>query len=708
MCDALVPVIGNYEINSGEVSGEVVDRGRTMSSRPGDVAAAVDGLTAEPTGAEPDAGSDPGPATPLPMFFLHELKVAGFRAIRDAAFTFQPGLNVLIGANNAAKTGVVDALRLLLSLGSFEKREDSIRLRPTDVCADALGSGPRQISLTATFYGRTGSEATSQFYEMYCPAETVTLGKAKTKYSVFRLDYTVDFRWSADKGRYEVDRGALRGGPDLANPVPYQIMDSMRAVYLAPLRDLVNDRARVGAEIDKLLVSHTIAGRETDRTKIPVKMRDKLLELVKDVTGDAHHQAASSNLASYARPYRMPDDALTFTPSGISDDLFRAMTPVFAHGLHGADGLPLSSNGLGINQLIYASIVLSRRGDAQADRRTHRFFLIEEPEAHLHPQLQDSFFHALNKITDHQIFVTSHSPTLTAKTDIGKIIIMRREGHEGAAVPLHLAHQFRDHPEDMRYLHKFLDVTRSQLLFARGAVFVEGVTEAMLLQRFSELIGCSLRDHGIEIVAIGSSNGFGHFRPLFDEAVNPEYRAVFITDGDEKPADVKTDDDFKNDIDFLLDQGLTADGATATAVGYGTLEFGLLRAAVAGAGHPRMQEILHNALRAAAPEGVVDAGNLEYFLRDFLDWEHPALAYRKMKAKSRGGSLTDDDWYAAWHTNAYFKAAKSDFAYHLHAALQALDDAEARKAFSVPRYIQDAIRWVVATNTTGETTDAAQ
>ncbi|WP_433530622.1 ATP-dependent nuclease [Micromonospora sp. CA-263727] len=681
-----------------------------MSSYPGDADdAAGHGVATKSAGAGLESGSDLGPATPLPVFFLHDLRVAGFRAICDSTFTFQPGLNVLIGANNAAKTGVIDALRLLLSLGSFENREDSIRLRPTDVCVDGKDPGPRQISLTATFYGRTGSDVTSRFYEMYCPGESAALeGKARAKYSVFRLDYKVDFRWNAGKAKYEVDRGTLRGGPGLGNPVSYQVMDSMRAVYLAPLRDLTNDRARVGAEIEKLLVSHTIAGRESDRTDIPVKMRDEFIKLVKEVTADAHHEAASSSLAAYAKPYRMPDRSLSFTPSGISDDLFRAMTPVFAHGLHGVEGLPLSSNGLGVNQLIYASIVLSRRGEAGAEGQAYRFFLIEEPEAHLHPQLQDSFFHALNRITDHQIFVTSHSPTLTAKTDVDKIIIMRREGHEGSVLPLHLAYQFRDHPNDKRYLHKFLDVTRSQLLFARGAVFVEGVTEAMLLQRFSELIGYSLRDHGIEIVAIGSSNGFGHFRPLFDAVVNPDYRAVFITDGDEKPAEVKTDDDFKGDVDFVLDQGLVPEGATATAIGYGTLEFGLLRAAIAGTGHPRMLAILQDALCAAAPEAVVNAGKTEHFVRDFLDHERPALAYQKMKANTRGGPLNDDAWYAGWHTNAYFKAAKSDFAYHLHAALQSLTDTEARKAFSVPKYIKDAIRWVVGADVTRKESDAAQ
>jgi putative ATP-dependent endonuclease of the OLD family len=342
------------------------------------------------------------------------------------------------------------------------------------------------------------------------------------------------------------------------------------------------------------------------------------------------------------------------------------MLPVFAHELHSADGLPLSSNGLGINQLIYASIVLSRRGEDETDRYVRKFFLIEEPEAHLHPQLQDSFFHALNLITDHQIFVTSHSPTITAKTDIDKIIVMRRSTQDGAVHPVHLAEAFRDRDEDKRYLHKFLDVTRSQLLFASGAVFVEGVTEALLLQRFSEIMGSSLRDHAVEIVSIGSSQGFEHFRPLFDAAQGPYHRGVFITDGDESARDVKTDEDFRSDVTSSLDVGLEVSGATAIATGYGTFEFGLLRTAVAGSGHPAMQFLLHAALAAAAPPEVANAGKQDLFAKDFLDLARPALSYQKMKENTQGTCVAESDWCASWRTNAYFKSAKSEFAFHLY------------------------------------------
>src|ERR1035437_2821682 len=74
-------------------------------------------------------GDDGVPRAKLPEFFLFSLHVQNFRAIDEATFTFQPALNVIIGANNAAKTAAIDALRIVFSQGSYEKREDPIRLR---------------------------------------------------------------------------------------------------------------------------------------------------------------------------------------------------------------------------------------------------------------------------------------------------------------------------------------------------------------------------------------------------------------------------------------------------------------------------------------------------------------------------------------------------------------------------------------------------
>jgi hypothetical protein len=215
----------------------------------------------------------------------------------------------------------------------------------------------------------------------------------------------------------------------------------------------------------------------------------------------------------------------------------------------------------------------------------------------------------------------------------------------------------------------------------------------MLMQRFSELIGRSLRDRGIEIVVLGSAWGFDHFRPLFAGTDGPYHRAVFITDGDEDPRKVATDQAFFDDTTSALDRGMDIDGQTALAMGYGTLEFGLLRTAIAGTGNTEMLAVLQDALRKAAPSNVND-DNMDAYLKDFLDADRPSLAYQKMKENTRGTCVAEGDWHATWHTNEPFKKVKSEFAFHLHEALSAVPDDEAKRRFTVPKYIRDAIEFV--------------
>ncbi|MGH3866963.1 MAG: AAA family ATPase [Pseudonocardiaceae bacterium] len=270
--------------------------------------------------------------TRAPRVFLRRLEIKNFRAIRQSTFTFQPGLNVLIGANNAAKTAVVDALRLIFSIGTFEKKEDLIRLRATDVNTTYDESTPPSVtvSFSATFLGPSDSDLPAQFYEMFCPDEREQLDESteESEYAVFRLRYQATFQYSASKARYDNRRSELKGGPNLNNPLPYEVLDSLRAVYLAPLRDLVDDRIRVGTEIERLILSHTLSGRENDREAIPGILRQKAIELIRDVTENKHHAAAGKNLSEYAKPHQIPEGALSFAPWGISDGLFNSIRPI--------------------------------------------------------------------------------------------------------------------------------------------------------------------------------------------------------------------------------------------------------------------------------------------------------------------------------------------------------------------------------------------
>ena len=88
--------------------------------------------------------------------------------------------------------------------------------------------------------------------------------------------------------------------------------------------------------------------------------------------------------------------------------------------------------------------------------------------------------------------------------------------------------------DNKKYLLKFLDVTKSQLFFAKGVILVEGISEALLLPIFAEKLGYDLLKSGVEIVNI-EGVAFEHFAKLFnsaDDAKNLASRCAIITDND--------------------------------------------------------------------------------------------------------------------------------------------------------------------------------
>jgi len=170
-------------------------------------------------------------------------------------------------------------------------------------------------------------------------------------------------------------------------------------------------------------------------------------------------------------------------------------------------------------------------------RQAHSYaaLLIEEPEAHLHPHWQNTLFRYLNVMQQHrvQVFVSSHSPTITAKSELDALITLRRNGRELIATPIR---KLPFSEGSKKYLQRFLDVTKSQLFFARAVILVEGISEALLLPTFAKLMGDAfdLDKNGIEVVNVDGV-AFAPFAELFRSA-DPDQRlgtrCAIITDDD--------------------------------------------------------------------------------------------------------------------------------------------------------------------------------
>lgn len=179
-----------------------------------------------------------------------------------------------------------------------------------------------------------------------------------------------------------------------------------------------------------------------------------------------------------------------------------------------------------------------------------RILCLEEPEAHLHPAMQYKLFKYLKKLDkndnlNQQIFVTTHSSNISAVAGIDNMFMFayNRGGETPNCQYQSLLKQFKDQDNATNktkakaHLSKFLDVTRSDMLFADKVILVEGITEKLLMPLFMKKCGYPYEDEHISIVEIGGKH-FHYFVELFNQN-NVVKKVLCITDNDFKWVDDK-------------------------------------------------------------------------------------------------------------------------------------------------------------------------
>lgn len=427
--------------------------------------------------------------------YLKELQLTNFRKFESLKITFQKGLNVLVGENDSGKTAIVDAIRYILNTKSFE----TIRCEPRDFFKPSQNSDclqPERVdtfSITAIFSDFSADEA----------AKFIEWGYFNEK-KEFELRLFLKAKL-LDNDRITWD---IKAGPQGAeSQMDGDAKALLQVTYLKPLRDAEAEMTPgYRSRLAQILQSHNsfkkVKGVDGQYEKhelenIIENANQQISEFLDDVKTKSTDQDSPNileSINSYIENFRQIDDPRKASVKIADPELHKILKTL---GLE----LEENSSGLGtLNKLFMAAELLHLETDPFD---TLQLCLIEELEAHLHPQAQLRVINALTDISiekKNQFILTTHSTTIGASISLENLILCR-----GKNVYPMWQGQTELAIGDYKFLQRFLDSTKANMFFARGVIMVEGDAENILIPTIAELIGKPLHKYGVSIVNVGST-----------------------------------------------------------------------------------------------------------------------------------------------------------------------------------------------------------
>ena len=433
---------------------------------------------------------------------LLKLHIRNFRKIEDLSVTFPEGLTVIVGENNAGKTAIIDALRLML----FSSRDfETLRLNEDDF---RRGSQNAPIEISCTFCDLSDTD------EVHFQECLLDIGDGKFH---ARLNARAEFNATTRRANVKMWGGETEGGT-----LPSNLYDHLSSIYLQPLRDPESGlRPGRHSQVSRLIDCHTPDDKRGEFETIARTANNQIRELdpVKTAKTDIDTQ-----LSSIAGPELAQKTELIF-----SDPTFHRIIAGLQPEI---DGLPFALNGLGYNNLVFTAATLGTL--RRSKDYSFRSIIVEEPEAHLHPHLQVLLLrHLVNASEDVggnpvQVLVSTHSPVLASQAPIDSVISVHESGGKVTGVSLCSI----DYDETLKKkLQRFLDATRAELFFARRILMVEGIAEALLLPVLTRIAGGNLKDSSVTVLNADGIN-FNAFIPLFGSG-RLGLSVAILTDGDD-------------------------------------------------------------------------------------------------------------------------------------------------------------------------------
>jgi putative ATP-dependent endonuclease of OLD family len=493
--------------------------------------------------------------------YLAQLRIENFRAFgakvdgTDLDLTLASGLNLLVGENDSGKTAIVDAIRHLL----WTTSQDYHRLTDDDFHVKG-GERASDLMITATFRDLSVLQQAAFL-------EYLTIGESEEPSLCISLLARRQEVGVGGKRRASV---VFRAGSDTKGPtVEGALREFLRCTYLKPLRDAEAElTAGKNSRLSQILRSHPDFADQAKSDWAPeapavppttlVGIMKQAEHLIKSntVVQSVHESINKKFLIDLSLGTNILTAAISVAKSADLQQILEKLE--LALDSYAGVELP-TKRGLGLNNVLFMATELLLLGASD----TMPLLLIEEPEAHLHPQMQLRLMEMLEVraavrppaemagdeaaavvgVADEeptnpdqvQVIVTTHSPTLASKADVEALTLITQH----KAFSLSSSCTTLDH-SDYAFLRRFLDSTKANLFFAKAVLVVEGDGENILLPAIAQALSRPFSKYGVSVVNVGHRGLFRYAR-IFqrkDDRVIP-IPVACVADRDVPPAEAK-------------------------------------------------------------------------------------------------------------------------------------------------------------------------
>lgn len=439
--------------------------------------------------------------------YLKLIKIRNFRKLKAVECSFNSGLNLIVGPNDSGKTTVIDAIRFTLR----QVVDDYYRISQDD-----FNDSDLEISVDLTFS-----------FDDYSENNLIIEAALFAEYLSFTSDNKPELKiwYTIKSNEKDIRFPEFKVGPtkDIAVDMDARCRENLKVVYLRPLRDAENElKAKQGSRISKILSNHKdINTAKNELVELLEKFKIESEKFFEEKNGRFVVNEIRRLLKIFDEQSTKEEKKIKFGPTEKLDYL-KTLEKI---ALYYPD---LPNPGLGtLNMISIAAELLHLN-----TQRAPKLILIEEIEAHLHPQRQLKIIKALQEESKKgiQMIITTHSPNLASVIDVERLNLC----HEGQFFSLAKGNTELAE-KNYLYLGRFLDVTKANLFFAQGILLVEGPTEQLLLPEFARILGYNLTDYGISVI---STNGLGfeNFVNIFKRKRSPynQIPVAVVTDADKK------------------------------------------------------------------------------------------------------------------------------------------------------------------------------